>query len=217
MESRLTVRQQGTVKKRRLSKYAIDVLREDEFDNCCGMLALLAFLQCDNDPEMKNKLLLCAGLLASESENIRKEVSAFSTPVERRYLRFATDSLQESFTVHFRFRNEFIIRVAKCLQIPADFQLDNGSWVNGQEGLLILLKMMSFPQRLVDVEGFFGWEMSRLSRILKFLKKLIYTRHKHRLEDYWHWHCEHILIPSRDAILSKKIALHPQGAMQTPE
>lgn len=99
-------------------------------------------------------------------------------------------------------------RLMRCLDIPAEFRLDNGSWVNGQEGLLICLHFLAFPSRLIDKEEMFGWEMSRLSRINKYMKCHIYTRQSHLLRDHWAWHIPH-LQASKRTWQRKKLALHP--------
>lgn len=101
------------------------------------------------------------------------------------------------------------MRLMRCLAIPADFQLDNGSWVNGQEGLLITLHFLAYPSRLVDKEDMFGWELSRLSRINNYVKRHIYIHHRHLLENHWNWHIPHLLA-SKEAWQRKKVSLHPQ-------
>jgi hypothetical protein len=47
----------------------------------------------------------------------------------------------------------------RCLGIPAEFRLENGSWVNGQEGLLILLSFFASLNRQIYEEDFFIGKM----------------------------------------------------------
>jgi hypothetical protein len=130
-------------------------------------------------------------------------------PVERKYLRFGSACLADNFTSNFRFRQEHMIRLARCLRIPPELKLDNGAWVNGQEGLLILLRFLAYPTRLLDLEQFFGWELSRLSRIFTYMKRFVYQQHRHRLEDHWAWTVPNLLPQSLEAVRAKKLALHP--------
>jgi hypothetical protein len=112
-------------------------------------------------------------------------------PVERKYLTFAT-AHPDNFTPFFRFLQRDMVRLMRCLRIPAYFTLDNGSVVDGQEGVLVMLRLLAFPLRYIDVEDFFGWEISRLCRIKNWMIKYVYRKHKHRVQDYLWWHVRYI-------------------------
>ncbi len=114
----------------------------------------------DSDNDDNDELLMVA-----ESESLRADIQYISEPVERKYLRFHSPGLQSSFTQLFRFRAEEMPRLLHCLRMAPWFQLDNRGWVNSQEGLLVYLRLLVYPIRLIDVEHLFGWEASRLSRI----------------------------------------------------
>jgi hypothetical protein len=86
-------------------------------------------------------------------------------------------------THFFRFRLEDMIRLMHCLSIPAYFCLDNGSVVNGQEGMMVML---------IDIEDFFGWELTRLCRIKNWMLDFVYRTLKHRVQDYLHWHVRYV-------------------------
>ncbi|KAJ1428280.1 hypothetical protein B484DRAFT_301948, partial [Ochromonadaceae sp. CCMP2298] len=78
----------------------------------------------------------------------------------------------------FIFRLEDMIRLMHCLRIPAYFRLDNGSVVNGQEGMMVMLRLLAYPLRLIDIEDFFGWELTRLCRIKNWMLDFVYRTHK---------------------------------------
>jgi hypothetical protein len=98
----------------------------------------------------------------------------------------------------------------RCISIPVEFQLPNGSWVNGQEGLLVLLKFLAYPTRQIDEEEFFGWENVRLSKILKWMKDFIFHHHGFRVQNCLQWHAQHFGA-SKEAIRAKKRSLHPMN------
>ncbi|KAJ1410758.1 hypothetical protein B484DRAFT_297994, partial [Ochromonadaceae sp. CCMP2298] len=78
----------------------------------------------------------------------------------------------------FRFLQEDMYRLMRCLRIPTYFTLDNGSVVNGQEGMLVMLRLLAYPLRYIDIEEFFGWELTRLCRIKNYMLGFIYRKHR---------------------------------------
>lgn len=165
MAQRRNVRDIGNVKKRKCGKYAADSLQEK---NCIAMLEIFfIFYYLEEDFYVSEDYFYAVALFASQIEDIGRDINCITQPIERRYLRFLDPTLQDNFTINFRFRVKHMTRLMTCLRIPAEFQLDNGSWVNGQEGLLIMLKLHAYPTRLTELEQFFGWEYSRISRIYK--------------------------------------------------
>jgi hypothetical protein len=100
----------------------------------------------------------------------------------------------------------------QCLRIPGDFMLDNRTWVNGQEGLLVMLRLMAYPTRLMDQEQFLGWEYSCLSRINNYMKQYIFDNHHHRLQNYLDWHTQYFDV-SKAAFQARKRRDHPRGEL----
>jgi hypothetical protein len=102
--------------------------------------------------------------------SINRTIVFVAQPIPRQYRTFATIN-PETVSALFRFQQADLPRLIMFdLQIPAEFKLDNGSRVNGQEGVLILLRFFAYPHRLLDLEEYFGWELTRLSRIYCCLK-----------------------------------------------
>jgi hypothetical protein len=205
--SRRNIRDVGTVKARRNAMCVLERHEVNEMDNLALILAFCG--EYLDGPDVQEDLLVSAMLCAARAEELRADIHTILEPVERRYLRFTTASIQSTFSVNFRFRQENMVRLMRCLRVPAEFMLDNGSWVNGQEGLLIMLHMLAYPARLIDKEEMFGWELSRLSRINKRMKILVYVQFKQLLKNNWAWHVPH-LRSSKRAWQQKKLSLHPQ-------
>lgn len=207
---RQTVREVGNPKKRQYAKYAIDVQHEKD---CTTLLIVSAYLRRrKSDPVKRKQYFKIMCLFASEIERIQQIPVAVTDKVERRYLRHMDADLKDTFTIQFRFRRPDIPMLLHCLKIPASFELDNGSICNGEEGLLIFLHFLVFPERFVTGEKFCGWENTRLSRICAWVSWYLYTRHKHLLEDNLDWHAKY-LENSLRAIQAKKRSLHPLGLL----
>lgn len=92
--------------------------------------------------------------------------------------------------------------------------MDNGCWVNGEEGLLIFLKLFAYPQRLVENEIFCGWECTRLSRIFNWIRDWIFDQHNHLVTDNLDWHAKY-LESSKHTMQSYKRSKHPQNALNS--
>ncbi len=84
-----------------------------------------------------------------------------TVPIEHKYLSFENAN-PDTFTTFYRFHQDEMPRLLRTLAIPTEFRLDNGSWVNGQEALMVTLRLLAYPLRYLDVEEAFGWETSRL-------------------------------------------------------
>lgn len=190
--TRLRVGQIGSVKKRYLGRYCSHVLDEEQNLNM-SLLCLILSRRARQQQRQRSsrRFMLCALLAAAKLDEIGRDIQHFTQPIERRYLTFATAN-PSTFTAFFRFPLEHMSRLLACLRIPEYFTLDNGSVVNGQEGLLVMLRLLAYPLRLIDTEEFFGWEMTRLSRINSWMMEFIYRKHKHRVQNYLHWHVRYI-------------------------
>jgi len=138
--TRLRVRENGTVKKRRDSKHAKDVLDEAQAHHKLEILAMMALFaqQQDMDP---TPYLVCALINGVIIEDIQRDRRSLTVPVERKYLTFQNAN-PDTFTTFYRFHQRDMPRLLRSLAIPAEFRLDNGSWVNGQEALMVMLALM---------------------------------------------------------------------------
>jgi hypothetical protein len=205
---RQQVRRIGTIKARRNGLYAKDVVRIKELRTVSQASILLALTMSDeDDSDYSDVMMLLAAAVEMEAMRIGRDLEHIHEPIERRYLRFHTQGIQESFTQMFRFKVEHMPRLMQCLRIPAEFKLDNGSWVNGEEALMVMLRFMAYPTRQIDLETLFGWEHSRLSRISTWMKKYIFLGHRHRVQDYWDWHAP-LLANCKEAIRRKRLRLN---------
>jgi hypothetical protein len=69
------------------------------------------------------------------------------------------------------------------LRIPVTITLNNGGKCNGEEALLLLLYMSSFPTRQNTVQKLFGREYSQISRICTAMYRYIDQTWKHLVTD----------------------------------
>lgn len=100
--TRRTVRQIGTIKKRRGGKYAIDVQREQDYT---ALLSVFLILRRQTTDFCKRRsYFLIMALFAEAVEDIQQDRNYLTQPIERKYLRFDDRRIEDSFTVHFRFR-----------------------------------------------------------------------------------------------------------------
>lgn len=72
-----------------------------------------------------------------------------------------------------------MIRLYNALGIPQICALRNGVKVSGFEGLLILLRRLSYPNRLHELENVFNRDISVLSRTANFMADFIYRKFRH--------------------------------------
>ena len=56
----------------------------------------------------------------------------------------------------FRFEKEHLNRLRRALRIPDTLKGSNGTVFTGIEGLCVLLRRLSYPNRLVDISGLFN-------------------------------------------------------------
>lgn len=100
------------------------------------------------------------------------------------YGKFNLDVLSENeCKLNFRFEKNDILRLVEALRIPNEFITDSQHKVSGQEGLCILLRRLSYPNRLIDLEPFFGRSMTALSKIIDFMIGHIYENFGHLLSN----------------------------------
>jgi hypothetical protein len=210
--TRLCLRQIGNVKKRHRGKYAQHVLEEEQaYQMLYACLILRLRAKRRQNARMARKYLIGALAAAITVEDIGRDIQYLTRPVKRRYVTFATAN-PDTFAAFFRFPLPFMPRLMRSLCIPAYFRLDNGSVVDGQEGMLVMLKFLAYPLRLIGEEQFFGWELTRLCRIRSWMLRFIHKKHKHRVQQYLHWHMPYIQ-RCKEAMQAKKLKLSLTGTL----
>jgi hypothetical protein len=70
--------------------------------------------------------------------------------------KFAKRMSAQEFYINFRFAREEIPRLVKALKIPKFWRTKNGCVLDGEEGLLMYLKRLSYPDRHLNLVRFFG-------------------------------------------------------------
>ena len=140
--TRLRVRENGTVKMRRDSRTSKDVLDEAQARHKLKILAMMALFaqQQDVDPTPYMVCALVNGLII---EDIQRDRNSLTAPIERKYLNFENAN-PDTFRTFYRFHQDEMPRLLRSLAIPAEFRLDNGSWVNGQEALMAMLRLLAY-------------------------------------------------------------------------
>lgn len=112
----------------------------------------------DSDSELEDALLL--------------EIFGEQNVIEYRaqlYGHFELDNYTENeCKLYFRFGKNDIRTLAEALRLANHFHTDSNHRASGVEGLCILLRRLSYPNRLVDLEPFFGRSASALSKIISY-------------------------------------------------
>lgn len=105
-----------------------------------------------------------------------------STPIEPV---FDFDNIiDEQFYVNnFRFTKNDLRRLRNVLRIPQKIVTETRNTVDGQLALCILLKRLSYPNRLIDLEGFFNYKSQSLSQIITATANFIVENHGHLLDN----------------------------------
>lgn len=94
------------------------------------------------------------------------------------------DSLTDSECLkYFRFRKADILKLVVLLQLPDEYRCPNRSVVTGLQGLLILLRRLTYPNRLCELAREFGRSTSALSIIINTVLEDIYLRFNNRLSN----------------------------------
>ena len=70
---------------------------------------------------------------------------------------------------HFRFQKNDMYRLMEALEIPDSYTSDQGSVFSGMECLIILLRRLSYPNRLCDLVSTFGISEPELSMAFKMV------------------------------------------------
>ena len=140
------------IKKRCRGKTVLEVLKEIRLES---EQELAFFLYALLDDE---HCLDFAVLCELQLWDIRREIQILIAPVEQKYVRFF-NTPEADCPIFYRFRLPELPRLMQLLQFPADVQLPNGRWVDGQTALLIGLHRYAFAIPLVAMEERFGLEL----------------------------------------------------------
>lgn len=84
----------------------------------------------------------------------------------------------------FRFRKDHIHELKMCMHIPDEITVPGTSVkCNGLEGLCILLRRFSYPNRLTDLVPVFGIHPTHISSIFNYMLEYVYETFEHLLSD----------------------------------
>ena len=96
--------------------------------------------------------------------------------------RFDIDTLtDDQCWVNLRFVKNDVLRLAALLDLPAVIHVSNGCVCTRVDALCMVLRRFSYPNRLCDLESFFGRPTSALSLIINETVRVIWDKHRHRL------------------------------------
>lgn len=84
---------------------------------------------------------------------------------------------------HFRFAKQDILNLIALLQIPERYICENRTTATGLEGLLILLRRLTYPNRLCELEKEFGRTKTELSLIVNTVLEDIHSRFSSKITE----------------------------------
>ncbi|KAK4887199.1 hypothetical protein RN001_003470 [Aquatica leii] len=97
------------------------------------------------------------------------------------YGRFLFDNLSNTECINlFRFHKEDITRLTLAFNLPATITF-NRTTLTGRDALCMLLRRLTYPNRLVDLEPLFGFSTTINSKACNEMLSLIYQRKGHLL------------------------------------
>jgi len=146
---------------------ALGLLRQKQRLQVSSVFIILGAILLRRRNIRKAKLLLTTGLVLAICYLQKQRVRY----LERRWhgdsiLRF--DSLDEAFCHHtIRFHKSDLWRISEALLLPRLFRLDNGTWTDNQEMLIVLLTRMASADTNFKLQSVLDIEMTKLSRIFK--------------------------------------------------
>ena len=106
-------------------------------------------------------------------------------PTHRNYDSFDVDAFtDDEFRSFFRFQREHISPLMRVLRLKKKYKASNGIRWSGEEGLCMLLRRLSYPNRLADLIPMFGRHRTEVSTIVNEMCSEIYALHKHRVSQY---------------------------------
>jgi hypothetical protein len=133
-----------------------------------SLFLLYTLIRNGENHRLSRLVLLAAGYYEQKYRKLRTVVHGYSRWRGNRNLSF--DSLDRHQCWHLlRFKKKHLWKVSQKLLLPREKILDNGSWTNNQEMLIILLARLSTASKgsWIKLEVEYGVEYSRMSRIFK--------------------------------------------------
>ena len=104
---------------------------------------------------------------------------------DRAWPRFNIDTLtDDQCWINFRFIKRDIVRLAALLELPAVIQASNGCVCPRVDALCMVLLRSSYPNRLCDLEAFFGRPTSALSLLINRTVHILCNKHRQRLTSF---------------------------------
>ena len=101
------------------------------------------------------------------------------------YSRFDLDNMSEpECKAEFKFNKNDLPVLAEALQIPPSFKLNQGSIVDGMEGLCMLLQWLAYPWRFGDMVPCFGSPVPIISMATNHAVDFIYNTNGHRITQW---------------------------------
>lgn len=135
----------------------------------------------------RQKLAACAPVLSGGDGSDRVQIfyGRRSNNARQRVNPFAPKVYYE----HFRFAREDIPRLVRALRMPHFVRTRSGCVLDGEEALLIFLKRMSYPNRIVELLDFFGRSVGYLSEMVEAVRS-----HLHQIAQRLVLHFDHLRI-----------------------
>ena len=98
------------------------------------------------------------------------------------YAHFDLDNMSEAdCKAVFRFEKKDLPVLAEALQLPPSFKLNQGSIVDGVEGVCMLLRRLAYPCRFSDMLPRCGCPVPMISMATNHVIDFIYNIHGHRI------------------------------------
>ena len=83
----------------------------------------------------------------------------------------------------FRFHKEDLYTLADHLRIPDEYQLSNRIKIDKMDALCMTLKRLSYPNRLMELERFFGWPKTTISMVVNYTVDHIYENFQGKINE----------------------------------
>lgn len=135
---------------------------------------------------MALKLEDLAPVLASEAvidQDLLLALLCAQIEAPRKQIKYRIDCFMPEdgmFEEMFRFEKDHVLQLVVALRFQGT-RLDNGIFVSGELQLLVLLRRLAYPCRLVELEAFFSMSKATVSRIVNYALHFIHENHGHLL------------------------------------
>ena len=118
--------------------------------------------------------------------------------------RFALDNYTDDQAWnYFRFFPEDIRNLVRELNLPPRFRVSNGCVASGLDVLCMVLRRFVYPNRLVELEPFFGRPFTTISMFVNEMVDFLFEQHQQRLKLDNPWMDQHHLQLYADTIADK--------------